>query len=120
MQKQDIGQKSQEVMLVGYIQKLNLPNYNLKQCLFGEHLLSEIPTKPVAIVESEKSALVATHYMPEFIWLATGGIHGCFNSDVVKCVERSVSYAMPGFGCKERFGKNQDGLYSFPYVLKLY
>ena len=36
--------------------ELNLPNYNLKQCLFGEHLLSENPTKPVAIVESEKSA----------------------------------------------------------------
>ena len=36
-------------------------------------LLSENPTKSVAIVESEKSALIATHYMPEFIWLATGG-----------------------------------------------
>ena len=54
--------------------ELKLQDYNLKQCLCGEHLLSEKPTKPVAIVESEKSALIATHYMPEFIWLAGSGM----------------------------------------------
>ena len=81
--------------------ELNLPNYNLKQCLFGEHLLSEIPTKPVAIVESEKSALVATHYMPEFIWLATGGIHGCFNSDVVSVLKGRSVMLCPDLGARE-------------------
>ena len=44
--------------------ELNLVDYNLKQCLFGEHLLSDNPAKPIAIVESEKSALIATHYTP--------------------------------------------------------
>src|SRR4030042_1886121 len=34
---------------------LKLPEFNLKQCLFGEHLLKET-LKPVAIVESEKTA----------------------------------------------------------------
>lgn len=37
----------------------------MKQCLFGEHLLLQYPTKPVAIVESEKSALIASHFMPD-------------------------------------------------------
>ncbi|GAB6395559.1 MAG: hypothetical protein MdMp024_1871 [Bacteroidales bacterium] len=51
---------------------LKLPDFNLQQCLFGLHLLRG-NNKPVAIAESEKTALVASVYMPEFVWLATGG-----------------------------------------------
>lgn len=38
-----------------------VPDFHMKQCLFGEHLLSDtsIPASTVAIVESEKTALVA-------------------------------------------------------------
>ena len=53
---------------------LKLADYNLKLCLFGEHLLKSEPTKPVAIVESEKTALIASVYMPQYIWLAVGGL----------------------------------------------
>lgn len=42
-------------------------------CLFGEHLLRD-KTKPVAIVESEKTAIIASVYLPQFIWLAAGSI----------------------------------------------
>jgi hypothetical protein len=52
---------------------INEPNFELEQCLFGEHLLKE-PLKPVAIVESEKTAVIASVYIPKFIWLATGGL----------------------------------------------
>lgn len=48
-------------------------NFVLKQCLFGEHLLNE-STKPVAITESEKSAVIASIYLPQFIWLAAGSL----------------------------------------------
>lgn len=48
-------------------------NYHLVQCLFGEHLLKMYPTKVVALVESEKSALIASGVYPDYIWLATGG-----------------------------------------------
>jgi hypothetical protein len=51
---------------------LKTPEFELRQCLFGEHLLID-KTKPVAIVESEKTAVIASVYKPEFIWLATGG-----------------------------------------------
>ncbi len=81
--------------------ELNLQDYNLKQCLFGEHLLPENPTKPIAIVESEKSALIATHYMPEFIWLATSGMHGCFKSDVVSVLKGRSVMLCPDLGAKE-------------------
>ena len=48
-------------------------DYNLVQCLFGEHLLTIYPNKVVALVESEKSALIASGVYPDYIWLATGG-----------------------------------------------
>jgi hypothetical protein len=49
--------------------------YYLQQCLFGEHLLPTNPNKPVALVESEKTAIIATHYLPQYLWLATGGLN---------------------------------------------
>lgn len=53
---------------------LRLPDFNLQQCLFGEHLLKEkSPDIPVAIVESEKTAIIASHFFPDYLWLATGG-----------------------------------------------
>ncbi|SIT94651.1 DUF6371 domain-containing protein [Pontibacter indicus] len=55
---------------------LKLPDYNLEQCFFGEHLLSIGQKKTVAIVESEKTAIVASVYFPELIWLAAGSING--------------------------------------------
>jgi len=54
---------------------LKLPNYNLKQCFFGENLLRDL-TKMVAIVESEKTAIIASIYLPDSIWLACGGSEG--------------------------------------------
>jgi hypothetical protein len=52
---------------------LKQPEFELKQCLFGEHLLID-KTKPVAIVESEKTAVIASVYLPQFIWLAVGSL----------------------------------------------
>lgn len=56
---------------------LKLSNFKLSQCFFGEHLLKKKPELPVAVVESEKTAIIASMFFPEFIWLATGGKNGC-------------------------------------------
>lgn len=40
-------------------------------CYFGQHLVSLYPNKPVAIVESEKTAIIASVVMPMFNWIAT-------------------------------------------------
>jgi hypothetical protein len=48
----------------------------LQQCLFGEHLLKACPNKPVALVESEKTAVIMSRFIPEYVWLATGGSQG--------------------------------------------
>lgn len=57
--------------------------FNLQQCLFGEHLLAKYPNKTVAIVEAEKTAVIASAVFPEYIWLATGGKYG-INADKMK------------------------------------
>lgn len=49
-------------------------DYNLQQCLFGEHLIKQ-NNKPIAIVESEKTAIIASVYLPQFNWLATGSLY---------------------------------------------
>jgi hypothetical protein len=58
---------------IGWVHsELHLKNFNLKQCFFGEHLLQKFPDKTVAIVESEKTAIIASMQFPDFIWLASG------------------------------------------------
>jgi hypothetical protein len=52
---------------------LKLDAFELKQCLFGQHLLKDI-SRPVAVVESEKSSIIASVYMPQFIWIAVGSL----------------------------------------------
>ncbi|MCG8827622.1 hypothetical protein G1J88_04380 [Tenacibaculum dicentrarchi] len=52
-----------------------IDNFNLEQCYFGEHLLNEDKNKPIAICESEKTAIICSIYLPEFIWLACGSLN---------------------------------------------
>jgi hypothetical protein len=51
---------------------LKLKDYNLKQCLFGLHRINIEMSKPIAIVESEKTAIIMSIEAPDFLWLATG------------------------------------------------
>ena len=79
----------------------------MKQCLFGEHLLSDtsaaMSAKPVAIVESEKTALIAAHFIPDFIWLATGGMHGCFNVETMKVLHGREVILFPDLKATEEW-----------------
>ena len=50
--------------------------FNYVGCWYGEHLLPKRPGAPVAIVESEKTAILASLYLPDYVWLAVGGISG--------------------------------------------
>lgn len=79
-----IKQPFNQISWVHSVRKI--PDFHMKQCLFGEHLLADASSsaKIVAIVESEKTALVAALFIPDLVWLATGGMHGSFNSEAMQ------------------------------------
>ena len=71
--------------------------YNLSQCFFGEHLLRTYPNKPVAIVESEKTAIIASIHIPAFNWLASGSKTGLNDKCHVLKGRKVILY--PDLGC---------------------
>lgn len=54
--------------------KLLPDNWELTQCLFGEHLLSIYPNKVVALVEAEKTAVIGSALYPDYVWLSVGSV----------------------------------------------
>jgi hypothetical protein len=59
--------------------------------------------KPVAIVESEKTALVAAYYLPEYVWLATGGKNGCINADALRVLRGCQVILYPDIGATDQW-----------------
>lgn len=59
-----------------------IPGFVFDRCLFGLHLSTEFPLRPIAIVESEKTAIIASVYFPNLTWMATGG-KGCLNEKLL-------------------------------------
>lgn len=51
---------------------LKLQNFNLTQSMFGLQLLGDESNLPIAIVESEKTAIIASVFLPQYVWMATG------------------------------------------------
>ena len=47
---------------------------NKASCLFGEHLLNHEASKTVAVCESPKTAIIASLYFPQFVWVAVGAL----------------------------------------------
>lgn len=83
--------------------EMRLKDFHLKQCFFGEHLLSLYPDKQVFIVESEKTALIASHFMPDVLWIATGGKNGCFNEQAINVFAGRNIVLMPDLGATQEW-----------------
>lgn len=65
------GKRTNKITWVHSLMKLK--EYNLSQCLFGEHLIKS-NAKSIAVVESEKTALISSLYFPNYNWLASGSV----------------------------------------------
>ena len=72
---------------------LKIPKYNLKQCLFGLHLLID-NVKQVAIVESEKTALIMSIEFPNYTWMSTGSLQG-FKHEYLAPLKGTAIIAFP-------------------------
>ena len=81
--------------------ELRLPDFNLRQCLFGQHLLPIYSDRTVFIVESEKTAVIASHYMPDVLWLATGGKNSCFHVQTVEVLRERDVILLPDLGATD-------------------
>ena len=57
--------------------------------MFGEHLLLEHPGMPIALVESEKTAVICSGLMHQYLWLATGG-KSCINDRLLVLQGRKI------------------------------
>jgi len=82
---------------------LKLPNFILSQCLFGEHLLRDT-VKKVAIVESEKTAVIASIYLPDIIWLACGGSEG-LNTEKCTILKGRNVVLFPDYGKYDKWSE---------------
>lgn len=81
------------------------PEWKLAQCLFVEHLLNDKDkvNANVALVESEKTAVICSLLLPEYIWLATGG-KSQFNDRLMVLKGRKVT-AFPDIDGYEEWRK---------------
>jgi len=77
-------------------------DFNLQQCFFGEHLLNTFPEKTVAIVESEKTACIASCVIPELIWLAAGSLNG-LSTEKCKVLKNRNVILYPDLGAFEKW-----------------
>ncbi len=74
------------------------------QCLFGLHLLKDAdPDKPIAIVESEKSALIMSMVMPEYLWMACGSLNN-FNEKFLEPLRGRMIFGFPDVDIKRDKG----------------
>lgn len=73
---------------------LKIENYNLKQCLFGLHLINGYCGQKIAVTESEKTAIIMSIFKPEYIWLATGNRNN-FKKDILTPIKRYEIIAFP-------------------------
>ncbi|NMW21355.1 MAG: hypothetical protein HKK67_06935 [Chlorobiaceae bacterium] len=87
---------------------MKIEPYHLQQCLFGEHLLTD-QQRPVAIVESEKTAIVASGFIPEYVWLATAGKHN-LNKDKLRSLQGHKVVLYPDLMAFDKWQKIADGL----------
>lgn len=92
---------------VGWVHsELHLPDFCLQQCLFGEHLLNRPTSAPVMLVESEKTAVVMCHFMPDYIRLAMGGKNGSFNREAMSVLRDREVTLIPDLGQRSDGGRN--------------
>lgn len=63
--------KSQPPLWYHSLENNKKDDHEPKQCLFGYHLKGL--GNPIAVVESEKTAIICSLFIPSYTWMATGG-----------------------------------------------
>lgn len=107
------------------LMKDKLPsNYEFQPCLFGLHLLKASGGN-IALVESEKSAVILSEKFPDFIWLSCGGLQ-MFKPDLLKPLLQHRIIIFPdtdetgeAFKYWTQVAQEAQRLYKFRYPLRI-
>ena len=97
------------VSKIMWVHKLPMfSDFHLRQCLFGEHLI-KCSDKPVAIVESEKTAIIASLFFPDAIWVATGGLNNLQGEKLQSLKGREI-ILFPDLGAETKWIMQADAI----------
>ena len=66
-------------------------------------MLKSSASSSVMLVESEKTAIIMSHFIPDYIWLATGGKNGCFNRDAMQVLQGRDVTLITDLGATEQW-----------------
>ncbi len=99
---------------------LKKENFHLRQCLFGEHLLASDQQRPVALVESEKSALISSFYLPQYLWIASGGKNGAFNRDAMSVLRNRRVLLFPDLGATDYWNSKMEMIRSLGIEVSIF
>ncbi len=97
-------------------EKMLPEDWEKTQCLFGEHLLhfSSNKNKVVALVESEKNALIGAAIYPDYIWVSCGTCNG-FKEDMLQVLKGRTVIAFPDTGMFDKW-KEKAKQFSFAKI----
>lgn len=88
-------------------------SFTLKQCLFGSHLIPD-SSGPFGIVEAEKTAVIASLYLPHITWLAAGNKTG-LSAEKLNPLGKAEIILFPDADAQQEWQKKADELSSqFP------
>jgi Domain of unknown function (DUF6371) len=78
-----------------------LQNETKFSCLFGEHLLTQYPYRPVALVEAPKTAFIAGLCYPQYVWVAVGAL-SYFTKERTKSIKGKEVFVFPDTSTNSR------------------
>ncbi|NYJ26332.1 hypothetical protein GGE08_000364 [Muricauda sp. ARW1Y1] len=90
--------------------------HELRQCLFGLHLSTVYDKRKIAIVESEKTAIIMSMVYPEYLFMATGG-KGNFKYDMLKPIKAYNIVAFPDKDAIDTWSNEADKLNKYGFKI---
>lgn len=77
-------------------------NIEPEMCYFGQHLIQK--DRPIGIVESEKTAIIASYFLPQLTWIATLSLNN-FNANRIKFLNgfKYPVYVFPDYDGYEKW-----------------
>mgnify|MGYP001556516131 CR=1 FL=1 len=95
-------------------------NFHIRQCLFGEHLLTSAHQRPIVLVGSEKGAWVASFDLTQYLWNASGGKSGALNRDAMSILRNRRVLLFPDLGATDYWNSKMEMIRSLGIEVSLF